>query len=124
MTGAHVLACGLCSNSGLPWTGWDVFGVFVTVVVILAAILGAAVASQHRAAAGKPPREPAADMSPFMAELLSGRRMASYSAPVRAVTPGGIAVRYGRCCERGHQSPQQAVTHAGRIAHRIEVTGR
>ena len=71
---------------------------------------------------GLPP-EPS-NLSPAMAELLSGRKVASYTAPVRAVTPRGVAVRQGRCCARGHQSPSQAVAHAAAVAQRITLTGR
>jgi len=70
------------------------------------------------------PREPLTDMSPAAASLLSGYSRPAYWAPVRAVTPGGITVRQARCCQRGHQSPKQAVTHAASIKQRIETTGR
>ncbi|HUY49647.1 MAG TPA: hypothetical protein VMV92_28685 [Streptosporangiaceae bacterium] len=39
----------------------------------------------------------------------------AYTAPVRAVTPGGIAVTQRQCCRGGRQSPAQAVAHAERV---------
>jgi hypothetical protein len=57
----------------------------------------------------RPPREPRADISPFTASLISGETSPAYTAPVQAVTPGGIRVRQARCCARGHVSPALAV---------------
>jgi hypothetical protein len=89
----------------------------------------ACVVDHYRRKLGRPPlgsrpREPRTDMSPFTASLLSGQNVQAYTAPVRAVTPGGIPVRYRRCCDRGHQSPAQAVAHAAAVKRRIETTGR
>jgi hypothetical protein len=79
---------------------------------------------EKRRNAGYRARGPATDLSPFTAALLSGHKVAAYTAAVRATTPDGIAVTQGRCCPRGHQSPAQAVAHAGRISQRITSTGR
>jgi hypothetical protein len=80
----------------------------------------------HKRGDGKPrlPREPMTDMSPGLASFLSGRNVPAYTAKVEAITPAGISVRQARCCDRGHQSPKQAVTHAAAVKRRIETTGR
>jgi hypothetical protein len=72
----------------------------------------------------RPPPEPKADISPFMSSLISGETSPAYTAPVNAVTPGGIRVRQARCCARGHVSPALAVKHADAVRRRIETTGR
>ena len=118
---AHALACGLCSSnpqSGTAWfasaAGLLIFGLF---------LICAGSREQRRRRAGLPPREPATDMSPFMASLLSGASRPAYTSRFRAVTPRGVTVT-GKCCQRGHQSPSQAVAHAQQVAWRIAATGR
>jgi acyl-CoA synthetase (NDP forming) len=118
----HVLACALCSNGTQAPTSP------ATVVMYLA--IGAVVAvffavNAKRRKAGKPPlSSPVARMSPGARSLLSGYNVPAYTAPVRAVTPSGIAVRQARCCAAAHQTPDQAVTHAAQIAARIGRHGR
>ena len=70
------------------------------------------------------PREPRSDYSPFTESLLTGESVTAYTAPVTAVTPGGITVSQPACCGRGHRSPGLAVSHAAAVARRIATTGR
>jgi hypothetical protein len=93
-------------------------------VVIAFGCLLAAIADWWRKKNPKPPREPRSDISPFTKSLLTGETSPAYTAPVNAVTPGGIRVRQARCCARGHVSPALAVKHADAIRRRIETTGR
>lgn len=121
----HILACALACN-GSGGAGGEFIAWAVIVVFGIAGVIGVIVRisrhlDNHRR--GLPP-EPFTDMSPAMASLLSGRNVPAYTAPVAAVTPGGVPVRYGRCCGRGHQSPAQAVAHAASVSARIGVHGR
>ena len=117
------LACALCSGGsvnhgdGMLWFWLLLLGAVLIGIPLIQR-------EERRKKAGLPLRGPATDLSPFTVSLLTGRNVAAYSAPVRSVTPGGIAVTYGQCCCRGHQSPAQAVAHAGRISQRIAATGR
>jgi hypothetical protein len=127
----HTLACALfCGNAdvspyppdiGTPWWVWAILVVFG-----LAAVIGVIVRVSENWDRRKRglPAEPWTDMSPATRSLLSGRDVPVYTAPVNAVTPGGVRVRQSRCCARGHQSPTQAVAHAAAIKRRIETTGR
>lgn len=119
----HNLACTQqdwsCTNGhASPALIFVAFGILVVVGVISAAV------KNSRQKAGKPPPEPMTDISPAMKLLLTGQNVPSYTAAVNAVTPRGVRVRQRRCCDRGHQSPQQAVAHANSIKQRIETTGR
>jgi hypothetical protein len=111
---AHILACALyCNSDGslnglgtfMAWVFGILFGLAALIWVIKAIV--------------KP-----SSMSPGTRSLLSGRNIPSYTAPVNAVTPGGVRVRQARCCAAGHQLPDQAVQHAAQIKSRIERTGR
>lgn len=118
-----VLAGGHLSEPGtshLTGTGWLIFILGLAVVI--------AVVGEVRQALGLPenpaPREPRTDFSPQFYDLVTGTKHDSYTAPVNAVTPGGISVRRAKCCARGHLSPKQAVDHAASVRKRIEQTGR
>ena len=122
----HALADPLFSNPDGSLNGLGTFLVWGFLIACgLAFLAGIPVAIAKARAdrkSGLPP-EPS-NLSPGMASLLSGRNVTAYTAPVRAVTPRGVAVRMGRCCARGHQSPSQAVAHAEQVARRIAATGR
>ena len=122
----HALADSLFSNPDGSLNGLGTFlvwGFFIACGLAFLCGIPAAIA-KHRddRKSGLPP-EPS-NLSPAVASLLSGRNVAAYTAPVRAVTPARIAVRQSRCCPRGHQSPAQAVRHAEAIKQRMETTGR
>ena len=117
----HTLACGLCSNN--PDSGKAWIAIMVLFAVIGVAGIAAGSREQERKAKGLPPREPASDISPALASFISGRTVQAYASPVRARTPGGIEVRFTRCCQRGHQSPALAVRHAEQVAWRIADDG-
>jgi len=93
--------------------GWLLLGGVVLTGGVLTQLK--AEAARTRARKGLPPelpREPFTDMP------------GQWRAPVRAVTPAGLAVRQSRCCLSGHQTPGKAAAHAARVAARIERTGR
>jgi hypothetical protein len=127
MVSHRILACeghSWCSGGHLNATGLLLLcGTFIVIVAV------AAVINSLRKKAGMPPlgsqpRGPLSNMSPFAADLLTGKRHQAYFARVSALTPGGIRVTQARCCTRGHLSPKQAVDHADAIRRRIEKTGR
>lgn len=123
---SHVLACVTCGSGGSLLNGLGTFIVWGFLILcglaFLAGIPVAIVKHLDARRSGLPP-EPS-NVSPGMASLLSGRNVASYTAPVRAVTPRGDEVRASACCARGHQSPRQAADHAAMISQRIAMTGR
>lgn len=111
--------CGNGQGYHLSGLGW----MLVILGVVLFCVIGQAVKSAL-GIEDSPAKEPRTDMSPLMAILVSGRSHDGYTAPAQAATPAGITVRGPRCCDRGHQSPQQAVDHAARVQRRIERIGR
>jgi hypothetical protein len=119
----HILACALyCNSDGSLNSGGQFLadlGIgFVVLCVVIAVIRGILGAAGVKAVRNDPVTPPCAR------ELAAGRRVAAYTAPVRAVTPSGTPVRQARCCQAGHQVPEQAVRHAAQIRQRIESTGR
>jgi hypothetical protein len=103
---------------------WVIVGVFAFFAII--GLITWAAENSERRKNGQPTKRLGEfyDISPGTQSLLTGRNIPSYTAPVNAVTPGGVRVRQGRCCARGHQSPETAVQHASIIKARIERTGR
>jgi hypothetical protein len=116
-SGGHLTERG---TGHLTGTGW--------LVIISGIGLFCGVVAEVRQALGLPetplPKEPRTDFSPVLYDLLGGTKHDSYTAPIRAVTPGGLTVTHSRCCPRGHLSPRQAIEHAAVIKERIERTGR
>jgi hypothetical protein len=95
-----------------------IFGGFAVLVI-------AGIRRSEQIRTGKrPPPEPRTDFPPFLYDVIGGTRHPCYTAPARAVTPAGIAVRQARCCAGGHRTPAQAVACAGRVSDRIARTGR
>jgi hypothetical protein len=121
---SHVLACALCdpnSSNGLNGFGNVLVDIGVG-FIILCCVIGLVryVLGQLGVKAVK--NDPVTP--PWVREAVTGQRTPAYTAPVRAVTPSGTAVRQPRCCAAGHQVPEQAVAHAASIKSRIETTGR
>jgi hypothetical protein len=117
------MACALyCNSDGSLNSGGqflaDIGVGFVVLCAIIAAVRGILGVAGVKAAKNDPVT------LPWARELAAGRRVAAYTAPVRAVTPSGTPVRQARCCQAGHQVPEQAVRHAAVIAARIARTGR
>lgn len=79
------------------------------VFVIVAVIAGGFVTDLVAESRKRSGREPM-DLPPLLAG--SGK----FTAPVRAVTRGGITVRQPKCCLAGHRTPGLAVSHAREIA--------
>src|SRR5579875_2173091 len=105
---------------GLPLRGGRVGGMGVLLGVLAVGVLvgyslWSGLRERRRREAGLPSRGPVLDVSPVWGELWSGRRGVAYTAPVVAVSPSGVRVRLGRCCGRGHRSPDLAVEHAARV---------
>lgn len=117
----HVLACALCTPATHAPTSPGTVIAYIAIGAIIATVL--TVRAKRAKASGRPP-EPMTDTSPFLISLIAGRNIPAYTAKVSAITPRGVHVHQTRCCARGHQSPQQAVTHANMIKSRIERTGR
>jgi hypothetical protein len=110
-----------CSKGGL--NGWELLWIMLVVLT-----LGSGIWQWTKKKLNIPDkpaaREPMTDFPPIVGDLITGSMRPAYTASVRAVTPGGIAVRQTRCCKYGHKTPAQAVAHASTIAARISRTGR
>jgi hypothetical protein len=125
----HLMACALyCNSDGslnsggqfladlILWGGGIILGI---------AALAAVIRNITRAVtppAQRPHRQPM-DTSPFLAELLGGTPQGCWHGKVNAVTPGGTRAT-GKCCPRGHRSPDLAAACADRANTRIARYGR